>query len=233
MEARTDRRTFEPPPRRFLSPRETIDVLSRSRQAAFGMDASEHIVYWNRPCEAFLGYPAARVLGRHCFDVIAGRDENGNHYCSRNCPISRQARSEEMVHPFTLIVKDAEGADRAVRFRTFAIPAVRAELSVVVHIVAEREVGLSKTEAALAATSANAPAPRWPIRGGAAPILNLTTRERQIILGFAEGLSTSKVAEKLGIADVTVRNHTQRILLKFNVHSKLAAVVYAYRHQLL
>jgi len=232
METRTDRRTLESPPRRSISPRETIDLLSKSRQAAFGIDAAEHIVYWNLPCETLLGYPAKKVLGKHCFDVIAGRDENGNHYCSRNCPISRQARSDEPVHPFTLVLTDSSGCDRAIRFRTFSVPAVHADLSVVIHIIADKEDALSDTEAELASLSMGRAVSRWPM-ASSAPILTLTSREKEIIFGFAEGLSTNRVAAKLGIAPVTVRNHTQRILLKLNVHSKLAAVVFAYRQRLL
>ena len=232
IEARALRGVPEARVSRRATPRETIDLLSKTKQAAFGIDATEHVVYWNLPCEALLGYPAQKVLGKHCFDVIAGRDENGNRYCSRNCPVAGQARSGEAVYPFTLVVRDAAGAERALRFRTFAVPAVHADLSVVVHVVAESE-RLSATESALAAISRSAPAPRWPLTAAVPPILNLTSREKEIILGFAEGLSTNRVAAKLGIAPVTVRNHTQRILLKFKVHSKLAAVVYAYRHQLL
>ncbi len=231
MEARFDPGWLEPPRGRSLSPRETIDLLSRSRQAAFGIDAAERIVYWNLPCETILGHPARSVLGKHCFEIVAGRDENGNHYCSRNCPVATQARSGEPVQPFTLVVLDGRGEDRALRFRTFAVPAVRAELSVVVHVVAEREHALSETEKALARLAA--PVARWPLTIRSVTVPTLTTREREIILGFAEGLSTNALSDRLGIAAVTVRNHTQRILLKFDVHSKLAAVVYAYRHQLL
>jgi two-component system nitrate/nitrite response regulator NarL len=44
-------------------------------------------------------------------------------------------------------------------------------------------------------------------------------------------MSTAGIAKKLAIAPVTVRNHIQSILQRLDVHSKLAAVVYAYRHQ--
>lgn len=232
LEARTFRGVPGPRVSRPATARETIDLLSKTKQAAFGIDSSEHVVYWNLPCEALLGHPARNVLGKHCFDVIGGRDLNGNRYCSRHCPVATQARSGETVHPFTLVMKDAAGAERAFRFRTFAVPAVHPELSVVVHIVAEDDE-MSATESALDAISRSAPDARWPLAPAAPPILNLTAREKDIILGFAEGLSTNRVAAKLGIAPVTVRNHTQRILLKFRVHSKLAAVVYAYRHRLL
>ena len=44
---------------------------------------------------------------------------------------------------------------------------------------------------------------------------------------MAEGLSTSKIAKESFIAPVTVRNHVQNILQKLDVHTKLAAVVFA------
>ena len=41
------------------------------------------------------------------------------------------------------------------------------------------------------------------------------------------------IAKRLFIAPVTVRNHIQNILHKLDVHTKLAAVVFAYQHDLI
>ena len=57
--------------------------------------------------------------------------------------------------------------------------------------------------------------------------------EKEILRSLAEGLSTAAIARKLFIAPVTVRNHVQNLLHKLDVHSKLAAVVYAYQHGLI
>ena len=61
----------------------------------------------------------------------------------------------------------------------------------------------------------------------------LTEREQEVLRCLARGLSTAGIAKKLAIAPVTVRNHIQSILQRLDVHSKLAAVVYAYRHELI
>jgi len=61
----------------------------------------------------------------------------------------------------------------------------------------------------------------------------LTAREKEILKCLSEGMTTRAVAEELLIAPVTVRNHIQRILQKLGVHSKLAAVVCAYRRKLI
>jgi len=52
----------------------------------------------------------------------------------------------------------------------------------------------------------------------------LTAREREVLSLFAEGLGTEATAARLSISRVTVRNHSQRILAKLGVHSRLAAV---------
>jgi len=60
----------------------------------------------------------------------------------------------------------------------------------------------------------------------------LTSREQEILRCMAQGLPTAKIAETLFISPVTVRNHIARVLAKLDVHTKLAAVAFAYRHGL-
>ena len=62
---------------------------------------------------------------------------------------------------------------------------------------------------------------------------SLTMRERQILRLLGEGLSVSKISQLLNISPVTVRNHIRHIEVKLDVHSKLEAVVFAYRHNLI
>jgi len=56
----------------------------------------------------------------------------------------------------------------------------------------------------------------------------LTTRELEVLRCFAEGLGTEAIAARLSISRTTVRNHTQRILVKLEVHTRLAAVARGY-----
>jgi DNA-binding CsgD family transcriptional regulator len=57
----------------------------------------------------------------------------------------------------------------------------------------------------------------------------LTARERQILHLLAEGRTATAISRQLYISRATVRNHTQHILAKLGLHSKLEAVAYAYR----
>ncbi|MBI2289777.1 MAG: response regulator transcription factor [Betaproteobacteria bacterium] len=61
----------------------------------------------------------------------------------------------------------------------------------------------------------------------------LTAREQQILQLLAEGRTATAISGQLYISRATVRNHTQHILAKLGLHSKLEAVAYAYRHGLI
>lgn len=56
----------------------------------------------------------------------------------------------------------------------------------------------------------------------------LTQRERQVLLLFAQGLGTGAIAQGLSISTTTVRNHAQRILAKLRSHSRIQAVAVGY-----
>jgi DNA-binding CsgD family transcriptional regulator len=53
----------------------------------------------------------------------------------------------------------------------------------------------------------------------------LTPRENEVLSLLARDVSLEEIAEKLGVSYVTVRNHTQHIREKLEVHSTLEAVV--------
>ena len=57
----------------------------------------------------------------------------------------------------------------------------------------------------------------------------LTEREREILRLVAAGLQNKEIAQKLGISLATVRNHVHNILEKLEVHSRLEAVLLAFR----
>jgi DNA-binding CsgD family transcriptional regulator len=58
---------------------------------------------------------------------------------------------------------------------------------------------------------------------------SLTPRERDVLLGLAEGLTSSGVADRLGICESTVRGHIKSLLHKLQVHTQLQAVLVGIR----
>ena len=61
----------------------------------------------------------------------------------------------------------------------------------------------------------------------------LSAREREVLLLLAEGLSNVEIADQLGIAVNTVRNHVRSILEKLGLRNRVQAAVYAVRCGLL
>ena len=63
--------------------------------------------------------------------------------------------------------------------------------------------------------------------GKAAPIIELSKREREVLELVARGSSNEQIAQELGIAVQTVRNYISNIYDKLGVHSRAEAVVWA------
>ncbi len=61
---------------------------------------------------------------------------------------------------------------------------------------------------------------------------HLTDREVEVLRLVARGMVNREIAESLGIAENTVKNHVRSILEKLHLHSRVEAAVYAHQQRL-
>lgn len=58
----------------------------------------------------------------------------------------------------------------------------------------------------------------------------LTTRESEVLVSIAYGRSNREIAQRLGIAEKTVRMHVSSVLAKMGVRDRTQATLYALQH---
>jgi PAS domain S-box-containing protein len=63
--------------------------------------------------------------------------------------------------------------------------------------------------------------------------VHVTPRQMDVLRHLARGHSTATIAERLGIATETVRNHVRAIIARLEVHTRLEAVIRAHELGLL
>lgn len=226
---------------------ELLDVLAAGEPAAFATDSRDRVVFWNRGAAALLGRRAEEAIGRHCYEVLGGRDAFGNRFCYANCPLAAMSRSGEAPAPFELRlpVNGNGGEPPTVHVTIVRLPGPRPDLFTMVHILhgVDERARLARALERFSPASRCAPVPEagradvepgqampQPISPSRAAVEALTPREREILSWMAAGLQNKEIAQKLDLSLATVRNHIHNTLEKLEVHSKLEAVSLAYRN---
>jgi|SRR5579884_3027721 PAS domain S-box-containing protein len=208
--------------------REILELLGETTDGVLAIDARCRIISWNRSAERLLGYTAEDVRGRACYDIMKGRDVHGNIFCQAHCPVVLMARRRELPYPYDVVVQTKEGHERWVNVSTLVLPGRGGE-PVVVHMFRDAVVLRRWPPGDLGREPRAAPGDHPDHAQD--PTALLTRRERDVLRLMLQGEGTRGIARRLVLSPATVRSHTQSILTKLGVHSRLQAVALALRHR--
>lgn len=213
--------------------RRLLEVLGNSADGVFAVDAEHRIIYWSRAAQELLGYSAVEVLGRPCYEVFRGKDEQGNRWCHQDCPVVQRMRQGRPFPSYDLQTSRKDGSPLWLNISIVPLPQGDGLPYLPVHLLREatskktRELLgervlrlVQETAGAVATGAGREPEP-----------IPLSRRQWEVLALLAQGYSTAQVASALGLRQVTVQNYLQRIFTKLGVHSRTEALAWFYRRQ--
>ena len=83
-----------------------------SGDALLAFDGDLNLVSWNQAAEELTGVPWAEAIGRPCWEMLRGVDEDGGLICHPGCSHARLAREGWPVPSRTLVIRGREGRRR-------------------------------------------------------------------------------------------------------------------------
>ena len=192
------------------------------------------LVYMNGRAERVLGGRAGDLLGRPCHDVVAAKTTESEPFCAPVCPVLRLARERTEIPPVDLCVAGATAAPRWIRLIAFAFGGSPEQDPHVVEcgLCLESERAILEFMHRIAARSRRPPSAAMvgPFRSHCHQIHELSPRERQILDLLTADEPHARIAARLKVRQVTVRNHIQHLLAKLGAHSTLEAVALNLMH---
>lgn len=186
-----------------------MTTIFRSGDALMAFAPDLRVEAWNEELESLTGIPAAEAIGRPCWEVLGGLDERGAVICHPGCSAARLAREGWPIPSRRILIRTTESRNLVTMSTIAAVNADRGA------------VGLHLFR------------PTPDAEAEPAPESHLTARQHEVLERIAEGEPAKVIATRLGVAEVTVRNHIRAILLELGCHSQLEALAEARRRRLL
>lgn len=205
--------------------------LCNGNQPAFACNRNGRIVDWNDGAERLFGYASPDMIGRHCFEVLDGKDVFGNRFCHERCAIRSMIGRREPINHWQVNYRTASSDRVDVSVSAMVVNGYTVADCVVVHLLEP----IGNSASASGSSFTDDPDSSLPLEDAGEAVadpVELTAREREILRLLAAGSTTSEIMSHLCISRNTVRTHVGNILNKMNAHSRLEAVSRAIRRRM-
>ncbi len=209
-------------------------MLAKADFGVYAMSLDQRIVFWNRSAERILGYTANEVVGRHCYEVVAGITGEGlAPACLNGCPSMRAVQAGSVPGTARMRMLCSTGERKSVSVTPMVISGAVDDTPLLVHLFEDSEERARETVNEVREELSQGGVDIVSDRAQAPPALataaTLTERELQVLHLVALGRGTADIAEEMGISQHTVRNHVRNFRGKLDASTKLEAVITALR----
>ena len=102
-----------------------FEALEEADVGAYAVSVDQAVVFWNRAARRILGHSPEDVIGRRCYEVLAGTRPGAlTPSCREGCPSIRALQARQVPEAVSLQILSASGERKAV-FVTPMVVAVR------------------------------------------------------------------------------------------------------------
>jgi DNA-binding CsgD family transcriptional regulator len=163
------------------------------------------------------------VVGKRCYEVVLGKREGGNPFCTPGCSVMHLTQAGRPVSSYDMRITTRSGEKRWVNVSNLTVDSD--EGPYLVHLMRDSQGAhetLEMTRGLIQLSSKkDAPAP------DCRDIPALTARQLDVLKLLAEGKSAKEIGQELYLSQATVRNHIRSLLQALGAHSQLEALAHA------
>ncbi|TAK56631.1 MAG: PAS domain S-box protein [Dehalococcoidia bacterium] len=201
----------------------------RSDEGLFVADEHQRIVAWSPSAEEALGYKAEEVLGRPCYEVVAGKDIRNHPVCRPQCTAVVNALRGRVTAPYDLASLMSKEGERVWVNNSIVLARDDAGRPLIVHLF--RPVKQRAEPLPSARVPSRGEGRRTEAEPGA--LKPLSRRELEALRMLAGGLSTNEIATAMTISPLTARNHISTIMRKLGARNRVECLIIAAERQLI
>ncbi len=179
-----------------------------------------------------MGYAEQDVLGKPCYEVVAGDDLCGHPVCRRGCPVTANARRGRVTAPYDVVAPTHSG--RRVWLTSTVLLVTRGEERsepLLIHQLREHPgVPAMQPQPTEGGAEPRRRTSQQPVPPVGQPV---SRRELEILRLLVAGQTTAEIAETLTISRYTARNHIINLLRKLGARNRVEAILLASHHGLI